>query len=164
MKTGVFFLETQILETTSCMKPWGWRRRKRGTCGVCICISSFEYMSRFICDPKCCTLSSQEPAKKKPPKSLDFNSVAWLFFEVWILGSGNAAEVQSFPFQLFPLWRENEFSSLRCSLTQRTQVFGRIKRKWFRLLALPLLLLWESQSYLDIISELMRTVLSHFSK
>ncbi|XP_010075267.1 PREDICTED: zinc finger protein 423-like, partial [Pterocles gutturalis] len=21
--------ETQILETTSCMKPWGWRRRKR---------------------------------------------------------------------------------------------------------------------------------------
>lgn len=56
MKTGVFFLETQILETTSCMKPWGWRRRKRGTCGVCICISSFEYMSRFICDPKCCTL------------------------------------------------------------------------------------------------------------
>ncbi|KAL2308440.1 hypothetical protein Nmel_001481 [Mimus melanotis] len=29
MKTGVFFLETQILETTSCMKPWGWRRRKR---------------------------------------------------------------------------------------------------------------------------------------
>lgn len=66
MKTGVFFLETQILETTSCMKPWGWRRRKRGTCGVCICISSFEYMSRFICDPKCCTLLSQEPVKKTP--------------------------------------------------------------------------------------------------
>lgn len=62
MKTGVFFLETQILETTSCMKPWGWRRRKRGTCGVCICISSFEYMSRFIC----VALSCPKNEEKKP--------------------------------------------------------------------------------------------------